>query len=79
VAQLWRGAFQIVGRAGPINLRAAQRARFADDLRRHIKHVVIIVQEKRSVNNPFHGFPGAGSSRSRPVVRQPFSQTASWN
>jgi phospholipase C len=78
VVQLWGGAFQNVGRAGPINLRAAQRARFADDLRRHIKHVVIIVQEKRSVDNLFHGFPRAdtadvGMSHDGPVRLHPVS------
>jgi phospholipase C len=32
------------------------------DLRRHIKHVFIIVQENRSLNNLFVGFPGAHTS-----------------
>ncbi len=32
---------------------------FVQDARTHIKHVVIIVQENRSFDNLFHGYPGA--------------------
>jgi phospholipase C len=32
---------------------------FAAEARAHIKHVVIIIQENRSVDNLFNGFPGA--------------------
>jgi phospholipase C len=31
-------------------------------LREHIKHVIIVVQENRSFDNLFHGFPGAESA-----------------
>jgi phospholipase C len=36
--------------------------RFRADLRQHIKHVVIIIQENRSFDNFFKGFPGADSA-----------------
>lgn len=36
--------------------------RFTGDARSHIKHVVIIVQENRSFDNLFHGFPGADTA-----------------
>jgi len=32
-------------------------------LRRHVKHIVVIVQENRSFDDLFHGFPGARSAR----------------
>ena len=36
--------------------------RFRAELRQHIKHVVIIIQENRSFDNFFKGFPGADSA-----------------
>jgi len=38
---------------------AIAERRFPGDVRAHVKHVVIIVQENRSFDNLFHGFPGA--------------------
>lgn len=35
------------------------RARRVAELKAHIKHIVVIVQENRSVDNLFNGFPGA--------------------
>lgn len=35
---------------------------FAGDLQAHVQHVVIIVQENRSFDNLFHGYPGADSA-----------------
>ncbi|HTU83540.1 MAG TPA: alkaline phosphatase family protein [Candidatus Acidoferrales bacterium] len=49
--------------AAPINLKQAAAVRFHDDLREHIKHVVIIIQENRSVDNLFNGLPGANTVR----------------
>jgi phospholipase C len=52
--------------------RAARRPRhenFEAAVRAHVKHVVIIVQENRSVDNLFNGFPGADTvgTGERPV------------
>jgi phospholipase C len=41
---------------------ASERA-YVADLRQHIKHVVVIVQENRTVDNLFNGFPGADTVR----------------
>ncbi len=51
------------GRAGakPINLNQRAAVEYADDLKTHIKHVVVIIQENRSFDNFFHDFPGADS------------------
>ncbi|HVR46198.1 MAG TPA: alkaline phosphatase family protein [Candidatus Binatia bacterium] len=54
----------------------ATNGRFVSDVRTHIKHVVIIVQENRSVDNLFNGFPGAdtvrfGERRIGPVSLRP--------
>lgn len=38
---------------------APERQRFASQVRARIDHVVIVVQENRSFDNMFHGFPGA--------------------
>ncbi|MEO9169999.1 MAG: alkaline phosphatase family protein [Candidatus Baltobacteraceae bacterium] len=59
--------------ARPINLRAVAAEDYAHNLRRYIKHVVIIIQENRSVDNFFNGFPNAdtattGMSHSGPVT-----------
>ena len=35
---------------------------FGDQARRHFKHVVLIVQENRSFDNLFHGYPGADTA-----------------
>jgi len=48
--------------AKPINLKQRANQEYTDDLRTHIKHVVIIIQENRSFDNFFHGFPGADSA-----------------
>ncbi|MBV8489304.1 MAG: hypothetical protein JO199_02150 [Candidatus Eremiobacteraeota bacterium] len=49
--------------AEPINLKQAAAARYQENLRAHVKHVVIVVQENRSVDNLFNGFPGADTVR----------------
>jgi phospholipase C len=41
----------------------AAPGRYLDDLRAHVKHVVIIIQENRTVDNLFNGFPGADTVR----------------
>jgi phospholipase C len=66
--------------AKPINLRRRAEVDYADNLRSHIKHVVVIVQENRSVDNFFHHFPGAdtadvGMSRTGPVRLHPVDLT----
>ncbi len=63
-------------RAEPINLKQAADRRFRDAVRSKIKHLVIIVQENRSVDNLFNGFPGAdtvriGERRIGPVNLEP--------
>jgi phospholipase C len=62
--------------AAPINVKRAGELEYLTALRERIKHVVIIIQENRSVDNLFNGFPGAdtvrvGMSRSGPVELQP--------
>jgi phospholipase C len=62
--------------AKPINLRQRAEAEYLDNLHAHIKHVVIIIQENRSFDNFFKGFPGAdtvdtGMSHSGPVRLHP--------
>jgi phospholipase C len=62
--------------AAPINVRQAADALFASALHSRIKHVVIIIQENRSVDNLFNGFPGAdtvriGERRMGPVNLRP--------
>jgi phospholipase C len=46
---------------GPIP-RVAQHRSFVADARSKIRHVVIIVQENRSFDNLFHGYPGADTA-----------------
>jgi phospholipase C len=41
---------------------AERQASLPQDVGRHIKHVVIIVQENRSFDNLFHGYPGADTA-----------------
>src|SRR5579864_7399765 len=63
----WLAAIVLVaatfGRAGakPINLKQRAAVEYADDLKTHIKHIVVIIQENRSFDNFFHDFPGADS------------------
>lgn len=63
-------------RPAPMNISGANRAAYVALLQQHIKHVVIIIQENRTVDNMFHGFPGAdtvdvGMSHSGPVPLHP--------
>ncbi len=61
------------------------KATFATELRARIKHVVIIVQENRSFDNLFHGYPGANWVRAgrahngTQVVLQPTSLAAPYD
>ncbi|MGZ3496873.1 MAG: alkaline phosphatase family protein [Vulcanimicrobiaceae bacterium] len=62
--------------AAPINVRQAALARYIGELHGRIRHVVVIIQENRSVDNFFHGFPGAdtvdvGMSHHGPVPLHP--------
>ncbi len=62
--------------AKPINLHQRAEVEYVEGLRSHIKHVVVIIQENRSVDNFFHGFPGAdtvdeGMSHNGPVPLHP--------
>lgn len=70
------GVFAGLADAKPINLKQRAEAEYLDDLHSHIKHVVIIIQENRSFDNFFKGFPGAdtvdvGMSHSGPVRLHP--------
>ncbi len=40
-----------------------------------IKHVIIMMQENRSFNNVFAGFPGADTAMSGPCVKEPWCKT----
>jgi phospholipase C len=67
-----------VAAAKPINLTKRAEYDYAVELRRHIKHVVVIIQENRSVDNLFHGLPGAdtvdyGMDHQGPVRLHPVS------
>ncbi len=62
--------------AQPSGARLTPEAAFRQAVRTHIKHVVIIIQENRSVDNLFNGFPGAdtvrvGERRIGPVPLRP--------
>lgn len=62
--------------AKPINLQRRAESEYVQNLRTHIKHVVIIIQENRSFDNLFHDFPGAdsvdeGMSENGPVTLHP--------
>jgi phospholipase C len=62
--------------AEPINVKQAQAEAYRQALRDRIKHVVIIIQENRSFDNLFNGFPGAdtvriGERRLGPVNLEP--------
>ena len=50
-----------VAAAKPINVEQHLQADFVENLRTHIKHVVVIIQENRSFDNFFHDYPGADS------------------
>ena len=55
VLQLWPSPVS----AAPISVSQRKEGEFEAALRSHIKHVIIIIQENRSVDNLFNGFPGA--------------------
>jgi phospholipase C len=60
----------------PINIKQRAAYDYAVELRHHIKHVVVIIQENRSVDDLFHGLPGAdtadyGMSHNGPVKLHP--------
>ncbi|HEY9181089.1 MAG TPA: alkaline phosphatase family protein [Candidatus Baltobacteraceae bacterium] len=43
----------------PINIKQREAYDYTAQLRTHIKHIVVVIQENRSVDNLFHGLPGA--------------------
>ncbi len=62
----------------PINVQRRAEYDYMTQLRAHIKHIVIVIQENRSVDNLFHGFPGAdtadyGVDHNGPVKLHPVS------
>jgi phospholipase C len=62
--------------AKPINVKQRAEAEYLQNVRSHIKHVVIVIQENRSFDNFFRGFPGAdtvdvGMSTEGPVRLHP--------
>lgn len=62
--------------AKPINVQRRAEVEYHEALRAHIKHVVIVIQENRSVDNLFNGFPGAdtvheGMTTNGPVPLRP--------
>lgn len=62
--------------AKPINLRQRAELEYREALRSHVKHIVVIIQENRSFDNFFKGFPGAdtveyGMSGTGPVPLHP--------
>ncbi|HET6895231.1 MAG TPA: alkaline phosphatase family protein, partial [Candidatus Baltobacteraceae bacterium] len=48
--------------AKPINLKRRAEYEYVTQLRSHIKHIVVVIQENRSTDNLFHGFPGADTA-----------------
>lgn len=59
LAAVWVLALGGQAVAKPINIKQRQEYDYTSQLRAHIKHIVVIIQENRSVDNLFHGFPGA--------------------
>jgi phospholipase C len=57
------GASAAAAHAAPINLGQRGLTAFHELERQKIKHVVIVIQENRSVDNFFNGFPGADTVR----------------
>jgi phospholipase C len=51
------------GLGAPISLRKRAEIAYLEALHTHVKHVVIIIQENRTVDNLFNGFPGADTVR----------------
>jgi phospholipase C len=69
-------AFGSAALAAPISLKQRRADAFHALERQKIKHVVIVIQENRSVDNFFNGFPGAdtvrtGMSHNGPVALHP--------
>lgn len=74
IVLVWSSSFGNAD-AAPAGARASDAA-YRSALQRHIKHIVIVIQENRSVDNLFNGFPGAdtvrvGMSRRGPVELRP--------
>ena len=59
------GAFTALGclLASCLPVSAAPKGDYLRELHQRIKHVVIIIQENRSVDNLFNGFPGADTTQ----------------
>jgi phospholipase C len=62
--------------SSPINLPDPAELAYLRALRQHVKHIVIVIQENRTVDNLFNGFPGAdtvkvGMSKQGPVDLRP--------
>jgi phospholipase C len=49
--------------AAPISISKTRELTYLSELHRHVKHVVIVIQENRSVDNLFNGLPGADTVR----------------
>ena len=65
------GASAAAAHAAPINLEQRRMAAFHEMERQKIKHVVIVIQENRSVDNFFNGFPGADTVRTGKSTKGP--------
>lgn len=69
----------------PADLRVKQTAREPVKGIDKIQHIVIIIQENRSLNNLFYGFPGARTAKEgqistgKKVAIQPVSLATSWD
>jgi phospholipase C len=50
---------------------ASAESAYVEALQHHVKHVVIVIQENRSVDNLFNGFPGADTVRLGKTKRGP--------
>jgi phospholipase C len=62
--------------AAPINIKQRAAFEYTNNVRSHIKHIVVVIQENRSLDNLFHGFPGAdtvdyGMTHNGPVRLHP--------
>jgi phospholipase C len=69
-------ALSVPATAAPISVTKTRELSYLQELHSHVKHVVVIIQENRSVDNLFNGFPGAdtvqqGLTKHGPVALHP--------